>query len=370
MGVARVQTWRYGVVGVGVLLVAVAFLPPVYRDPQTGATVLSNPFRFLLTVGPGGLVAVLGVRLEGFRLEADLYDRVFTWCVAGAALFVVIILSVAGMFYYSQGTTSVSGFALHLGAGVGAAAGTVAGIQESRTITREREAARERAVAAAAEAERENLIFLNNLLRHHVLNGIQIIRGNAEVLREEHDTDCAETIVERSDAVAGLVRNVRTLVDADATEPSSEPVDLSAVLRREVAALEESHPGAALEADVPDGLWVVADSLVSTVFENLLRNAVEHNDAATPRVSVAAETDGDDVRVRVVDDGPGIGDVPDALDPGDSGSRGVGLHLVRTLVARYDGDLTVDSDGEGTTVEVTLPAAPTDAPRESAPAAD
>lgn len=282
----------------------------------------------------------------------------------------VITLSIGGMSYYSQGTTSVSGFALHLGAGVGAAAGTVAGIQETRTLTREREAARERAVAAAAEAERENLVFLNNLLRHHVLNGIQIIRGNAEVLREEHDTDCADTIVERSDAIAGLVRNVRTLVDADATESSRGPVDLSAVLRREAATLEESHPGAAVEVDVPDGLSVAADSLVSTVFEDLLRNAVEHSDAATPRVTVAAETAGDDVRARILDDGPGIQDVPDAFEPGDSGSRGVGLHLVRTLVARYDGDLTVNSDDEGTTVEVALPAAPTDAERQSSPTAD
>ena len=353
---SRALTWQYGVVGVGALLVAAAFLPPVFRDPETGATVLSNPFRFLLTVGPGGLVAVLGIHLGRFRVDDDLFARIFAWCVTGTAIFVFIIVLIAGMSYYSQGTADVSGFSFQLAAGVGAVTGTVVGVQETRTITREREAARERAAAAAAETERENLAFLNNLLRHHVLNGFQIIRGNAEVLREGHDPECATTIVERSDAVAALVRNVRTLVDADATERSRDRVDLSVLLRREVATLQESYPGAAVETDVPDGLVVVADSLLSAVFENLLRNAVEHNDTAVSRVTVAAEAVEERVRVRITDDGPGIEDVSEAFEPGDSGSRGIGLHLVRTLVSRYDGAVTVDSDGDGTAVEVTLPA--------------
>jgi signal transduction histidine kinase len=288
------------------------------------------------------------------------------WRGAGAGVFFLVVVRIAGMSYYSRGTADVTGFSFHLALGLGAATGTVVGIQETRTTTREREAARERAAAAAAEAERENLLFLNNLLRHHVLNGLQVIRGNAAVLREEHDPDSARTVVERSDAVAAVVRNVRTLVDANTTDPSLDRVDLSAFLRREVDALGESYPETVVETDVPDGLSVVADSLLPTIFENLLHNAVEHNDEAVPRVIVEAEAAEDGVRVRVADNGPGIEDVPDAFEPGDSGSRGVGLHLVRTLVSRYDGDVTVDSSDDGTTVEVTLPAAPCDRPAQQA----
>lgn len=370
MADAGTRWWRYALAGVGVCLVAAAFLPGVYRDPTTGATVLSNPFRFLLTVGPGTGLVALGLQLDRFAIDEDLYGRVVTWCAAGTTVFLTIILLVESMQFYSQGTFSPSGFALHLGASVGALTGAVVGVSETRAVTRAREAARERAAVVAAEEEREKLVFLNNLLRHHVLNGLQIIRGNAEVLTEDHVPESATTIVERSDEITELVQNVRALVDADTSDPAREPVDLCSVLETELAELEADHPEARIQAAVPDGLSVLAGPLLPSVFQNLFRNAVEHNDAASPRVTVAAQRAGDTVRVTIADDGPGIDDVSRAFELGDSGSRGVGLPLSRRLVARYDGELTVDADGDGTTVAIALPAAGADTAARAPTAAD
>ena len=357
MGDAGTRRWRYGLAAVGVVLVGASFLPGVYRDPATGATVLSNPFRFLLTVGPGAGLVALGLQLDRFAIDEDLYGRVLTWCGAGTAVFLAIILLVESMQFYSEGTFSPSGFALHLGASVGSLTGSIVGVSETRAVTRAREAARERAAVVAAEEEREKLVFLNNLLRHHVLNGLQIVRGNAEVLTEDHVPEAANTIVQRSDEITEVVENVRALVDADATQPARETVDLSSLLETEVAALVEAYPEASVDADVPDGLSVLAGPLLSSVFQNLFSNAVEHNDAGTSRVTVDAERVDAGVRVRIADNGPGIDDVSGAFQLGDSGSRGVGLPLARRLVARYDGELTVDSDDDGTTVEVVLPGA-------------
>lgn len=342
----------------------------MYRDPVTGATVLSNPFRFLLTVGPGAGLVALGLQLDRFAIDEDLYGRVVTWCGAGTAVFLTIILLVESMQFYSQGTFSPSGFALHLGASVGALTGAIVGVSETRAVTRAREAARERAAVVAAEEEREKLVFLNNLLRHHVLNGLQIIRGNAEVLTEDHVPESPDTIIQRSDELTELVENVRTLVDADATQPAREPVDLSSLFESEVAALVEAYPEASVDADVPDGLSVLAGPLLPSVFQNLFSNAVEHNDAATPRVAIDAERSDAGVRVRIADDGPGIDDVSRAFELGDSGSRGVGLPLARRLVARYDGEMMVDFDDDGTTVEVVLPTTETGTAARSATPAD
>lgn len=349
------RLWKLVLVGIGVLLVASAFYPTVFLGPQTGGTILSNPFRFVLTVGPGALVVGSGLYLDRFELDEDLLGRVVGWCLVGVAIFTGIILLVGGMTLYSTGTSSLTGFSLQLGAGVGAITGTVVGVSEARSMSRARAAARERAAADAAEEQRETLVFLNSLLRHHVLNGLQIIRGNAELLQMEHDHEAADTIIERSDSIVTLVRNVRALVEADNAGPPLQSVDLSDVIRQEATQIDDTYPEAVIDVDVPPHLSVAADHLVATVFENLIRNAIEHNDADTPRVTIeATRTDGT-VRVHVSDNGPGIDDPEKAFLPGDSGSRGIGLHLVQTLVSRYDGEITVSSDDDGTTFVVALP---------------
>ena len=106
---------------------------------------------------------------------------------------------------------------------------------------------------------------------------------------------------------------------------------------------------------------VAATPLVLVVTE-LLHNAAEHAfpDGSPGSIELVAERDGDDLVVRVVDDGQGL---PEGFDP--SASAGLGLQIVRTLVAsELGGSLAMTSppapptDGHtGTEVVLTLPGA-------------
>ncbi|SDL56375.1 Two-component sensor histidine kinase, contains HisKA and HATPase domains [Geodermatophilus siccatus] len=106
---------------------------------------------------------------------------------------------------------------------------------------------------------------------------------------------------------------------------------------------------------------VAATPLVLVVTE-LLHNAAEHAfpDGSPGSIELVAERDGDDLVVRVVDDGQGL---PEGFDP--SASEGLGLQIVRTLVAsELGGSLAMTSppsrpaDGRtGTEVVLTLPGA-------------
>jgi two-component system, sensor histidine kinase PdtaS len=106
---------------------------------------------------------------------------------------------------------------------------------------------------------------------------------------------------------------------------------------------------------------VAATPLVLVVTE-LLHNAAEHAfpDGSPGSIELVAERDGDDLVVRVVDDGRGL---PEGFDP--SASEGLGLQIVRTLVAsELGGSLAMTSppsgpaDGRsGTEVVLTLPGA-------------
>ena len=111
---------------------------------------------------------------------------------------------------------------------------------------------------------------------------------------------------------------------------------------------------------------------IMQLVQNLLANALKYATAGTPVTLAARATDERpaQVRLEVRDEGPGI--APEHLprlterfyrvDPARSrkvGGTGLGLAIVKHIVARHGGRLEIESaPGEGTTVRVTLPAAP------------
>jgi signal transduction histidine kinase len=128
--------------------------------------------------------------------------------------------------------------------------------------------------------------------------------------------------------------------------------------------------GISLAADLPpDELEVLADPAdVERLVANLVENAVKYTTAGSVRATLARE--GDTIRMAVVDTGIGI---PEESLPKlfqefhrarnakalDEVGTGLGLTVVKDLVDRYEGRITVDSrEGAGTTVTVWLPLAP------------
>jgi two-component system, sensor histidine kinase PdtaS len=99
-----------------------------------------------------------------------------------------------------------------------------------------------------------------------------------------------------------------------------------------------------------------ATPLVMAVTE-LLQNAAEHafGDGEPGTIELVAERDGDDLVVRVRDDGLGL---PEGFDPATS--DGLGLQIVRTLVTgELGGELSMGPavDGRGTEVVLAVPGA-------------
>jgi signal transduction histidine kinase len=101
--------------------------------------------------------------------------------------------------------------------------------------------------------------------------------------------------------------------------------------------------------------------MLSSVFGNLLNNAVQHNDKEEPSVSVTVTTTAETVVVRVADNGPGIpadrhAEVFGRGEKGlESEGTGVGLYLVDRLVDAYGGSIAIeDNEPEGTVFVVEL----------------
>lgn len=244
-----------------------------------------------------------------------------------------------------------------LAAGGGGIAGLLIGIS---TI-------RETVNAEQAKQQRDTLLFVNELLRHNVLNGMNVVLGNTEILREYVDEEGAHYLdvnEERSERIVELIQNVRVLVRSVSGETELKVVDLVPVAHETIASARNAYDGAEFTVDASDQAAAHADELVSAVFENLVANAIDHNDADTPRVEVTIERNSASIRITVRDNGPGIPDEfkeqyfgPGEQDDGSIG-QGLGLYLVETLVDRYGGDVWVtDNEPRGAVFTVELPAA-------------
>lgn len=325
----------------------------------------------LLDPSPAAVLTIIEIALlggfsfvlvyAGYWLASSQFDRrriwwAGLWTLIGLTGILAIVVLVNSMQLISGERLSEPTFiqTILLAAGGGAIAGLLIGISTVK----------ETVEAQRAERQRDTLLFVNELLRHNVLNGMQVVKGNAELLEGHVDEDgepLLETTNERAESIVELVQNVRTLVDSVSREMSLRPVDLETAVGRSVSEASGAYPEAEFRVDVPSDVAVMADDLLGAVLENLLANAVDHNDADTPQVDVEATVDDETVRLRVSDNGPGIPDAEretyfEAGRQDDSSvGQGLGLYLVDTLVSRYGGTVRLeDNEPRGTTATVEL----------------
>ncbi|MFO0549424.1 MAG: PAS domain-containing protein [Polyangiaceae bacterium] len=124
--------------------------------------------------------------------------------------------------------------------------------------------------------------------------------------------------------------------------------------------------GAHIEVAVGDIVVFGDRTRLVEVFQNLLDNAIKFSSSTPdPRVTVAAELQGEFVHLFVRDNGSGVDPrhahklfgLFEKLDPNSEGT-GIGLALAKRVIESHDGVITLESDGEGrgTTVRFTLPA--------------
>jgi len=218
---------------------------------------------------------------------------------------------------------------------------------------------------AALSRERARVEFLNRLLRHNVLNGMNLVLAKLDQLESavpDDSRDDLETARHRSDEIVDLVQTARRLA-TDVTEGLSEQtIDVRDPLRDAVESVRSAYPDATVTCDCPETpTWIHADGMVETVFDNLLTNAVQHNDPEDVTVAVDVTVDDETVTVTVADDGDGMAPARLARlfdDEEFTHTRswgGFGLSIVQALVNEYDGDVWAEAnEPRGTVFSVEL----------------
>lgn len=189
--------------------------------------------------------------------------------------------------------------------------------------------------------------FLNNLLRHHVLNGLNVIEGYVE--RIDGEEEATSVITKRTETMTTVVQNVRAIADVFSGEPELTRADLTTAVESVQSRATEQHPRATVTAGTPDTAPVWSAGGDDAIVWELVENGIVHG-GRSPAVHVHVTRTETAVWAHVLDDGPGLdpADATDLFEPGTAGDQGLGMYLARTLVRYSRGDVTIENPTEPT----------------------
>ena len=217
-----------------------------------------------------------------------------------------------------------------------------------------------------ASLREERLAVLTRVLRHNFRNDLNVVTGFTErAIAQTQDPELVaelERVVDTAERLLRVGETSRRVERLLADQPTPRPTDLATAVDEALAALPpELRERADIEVDVPDGVTVSAVGYLAEAVGELVDNAVRHNDAARPAVTVAAaELPSESwMSLVVADDGPGIPPAERAVLTGEETplehASGLGLWYVNWIVTAGGGTLDIgESKAGGTRVEIEL----------------
>lgn len=226
-----------------------------------------------------------------------------------------------------------------------------------------------RDVTARKESYQQAAV-LNRVLRHNLRNGLNVILGHAQQLQDGESTDVSASATKIRSTAEELLDTSRYVGDLsdilESRNSSQHKQDLTTLLAGTVESLAADNPGVAFDCALPDEQCVVAAPKLEVALQEVLQNAIEHNESDQPRVSVSVtepDADGEYVEVTVADNGPGIPEQErDVLLEGRETplkhASGLGLWILNWIITRSGGRISFDeNEPRGSRVTLALPPA-------------
>ncbi|SDY39906.1 ATP-binding protein [Halopenitus persicus] len=217
----------------------------------------------------------------------------------------------------------------------------------------------------AYKARGRRLQLLYRVLRHNLRNDMNVIQGRADQLQravEDEDIERQAEIIketaieigELSDSVADLER----LVEKDASE--RHRTNAVKIIRTVAAKVEDEYPEVTIELSIKEETYISVDEGFRLALEHAIANAIEHNDADDPHITISQDIAGHDVVIRIADNGPGIPEMEiDALENGATPLQhgsGLGLSIIQWCTRSLGGNIDIAThEDTGSTVSIQLP---------------
>lgn len=203
-----------------------------------------------------------------------------------------------------------------------------------------------------AETARERFI---DIVSHELRTPLTAIYGGSRVLArpglgDEAREAILSDVIAEADRLQQLVEDLLVVIRSErgSAPVLAEPVLIHRIARRVVEGERERWPEAriTIRSSEPATPVLADDTAVGQTLRNLLSNAVKYGPPSGP-IEIAIEHDVDEVRVRVLDEGPGIRvdeaeklfaiDYRSPLTSSTVSGSGIGLFVCRWLIASMGG---------------------------------
>jgi signal transduction histidine kinase len=212
-------------------------------------------------------------------------------------------------------------------------------------------------------------------IAHDLRTPLTVISGYVESMRDGDLKPTPERfalIYSEIERLQNLVGDLRMLSMADAGELSLNPQSLSPknLLERAAALFRHQAEGqqVAIQIKASNDLPSIRvdEARMIQVLGNLISNALRYSFPGGT-ITLAAQSSGDDVEIRVEDTGVGVPEeelpyIFNRFHRGDksrhteTGETGLGLAIVKALVEAHGGGVTAESrQGEGTVIRLVFP---------------
>lgn len=221
---------------------------------------------------------------------------------------------------------------------------------------------------------------LMSIVAHDLRTPLNSILGLCDLMEMDHkENDQLNPETQRyldliKESGGRMLSMINTLLNARKIESKQMDVNPEVVSVPEILQkVEEEHSAwlkrkdMGLEFSINPSLQVWVDRyLFQQVLENLISNAIKYSPVGT-KIKVQAEEQGEEIRIDIVDQGPGISEEDQtrlftkyqrlsAQPTGGEDSMGIGLSLVKKLTQMMKGKVWCESKlGSGSTFSVLFP---------------
>lgn len=227
------------------------------------------------------------------------------------------------------------------------------------------------AVAQLARTLEERADYIRTFashVSHEFKTPLTAMQGAVELL-EEHGAGMTPEERERFFAnlranIARLDRLVRKLLDlarADVMPAAGESAPVASILQRTAQRYRAQGRNVNLPAGAPEVTVGIAEETFESIVAALIDNALQHG-GPDVAVRVHAEPAGEDLLLRIEDNGPGISAAnrdrifePFFTTARERGGTGLGLAVVKSLLTAHRGDIRLLPTERGAAFEIRLP---------------
>jgi PAS domain S-box-containing protein len=222
----------------------------------------------------------------------------------------------------------------------------------------------------AQEQRRQHVQILHRVMRHNIRNDLMKLRGYVDLLASDTETEAraqhAVTIRDILDKWGRMANKTQKLQNILTSESALASHQSARQIAEDIQAKkEDEHANANITITADHDLESQIPSKLEKAISELVENAITANDAEQPSVQISvSQAHKRWVEICVSDTGPGLPDMEkDLLETGEetplSHGQGLGLWMVRALVTRAGGSISVDASGDGSEIRLEVPTQPT-----------